>query len=182
MKLRPSLFLFIFLYLTNVLALKSQSLTQTVRGTVVDQISQSPLPGANVILLNSDPFNGTATDMDGNFKLQNIPVGKQHFKITFLGYKEFILPNVTVTSGKEVVLTISLEENVILGKEVTITDKIEKNKPLNEYSAVSARTFSVEETQKYAAAVNDPAHTVNIKRNIAHALHTACNNNFGITQ
>ena len=157
MKLRPSLFLFIFLYLTNVLALKSQSLTQTVRGTVVDQISQSPLPGANVILLNSDPFNGTATDMDGNFKLQNIPVGKQHFKITFLGYKEFILPNVTVTSGKEVVLTISLEENVILGKEVTITDKIEKNKPLNEYSAVSARTFSVEETQKYAAAVNDPA-------------------------
>ena len=82
MKLRPSLFLFIFLYLTNVLALKSQSLTQTVRGTVVDQISQSPLPGANVILLNSDPFNGTATDMDGNFKLQNIPVGKQHFKIS----------------------------------------------------------------------------------------------------
>ena len=33
----------------------------------------------------------------------------------------------------------------------------DRNKPLNEYSAVSARTFSVEETQKYAAAVNDPA-------------------------
>src|SRR5690606_28796087 len=29
--------------------------------------------------------------------------------------------------------------------------------PLNEYSTVSARTFSVEETQKFAAAVNDPA-------------------------
>ena len=50
-----------------------------------------------------------------------------------------------------------MEENFLQGKEVTITDKVEKNKPLNEFSTVSTRTFSVEETQKYAAAINDPA-------------------------
>lgn len=137
--------------------LHAQTLTQTVRGTVVDQVSQSPLPGANVIIVNSNPFLGAATDLDGAFVLKNVPVGKQTLKISFLGYKEYILPNITVTTGKEVVLSVSLEENVVMGKEVTITDKIEKNKPLNEYSTVSARTFSVEETQKYAAAVNDPA-------------------------
>ena len=148
---------FLILCFTNTQFSSAQLLTQTIRGTVVDLVSQSPLPGANVVLLNSEPFNGTATDMDGNFQLKHVPVGKQNLRITFLGYKEYILPNITVTSGKEVVLSIALEENVVMGKEVTITDKIEKNKPLNEYSTVSARTFLVEETQKYAAAVNDPA-------------------------
>lgn len=141
----------------GVLKSDGQTPVQTIRGTVVDQVSQSPLPGANVILLNAAVFTGTSTDVNGNFKLKEVPVGMHALKITYMGYKEMILPSVTVTSGKEVVLSISLEENVVQGKEVTITDKIEKDKPLNEYSTVSARTFSVEETQKYAAAVNDPA-------------------------
>ncbi|HNQ00064.1 MAG TPA: carboxypeptidase-like regulatory domain-containing protein, partial [Bacteroidia bacterium] len=97
--------------------LHAQTLTQTVRGTVVDQVSQSPLPGANVIVVNSNPFLGAATDLDGAFVLKNVPVGKQTLKISFLGYKEYILPNITVTTGKEVVLSVSLEENVVMGKE-----------------------------------------------------------------
>lgn len=139
-------------------SIKAQTLTQTVRGTVTDKVSESPLPGATVVLLGTDPLIGTTTDMDGNFKLTNVPVGKQNIKVSYLGYKDAILPNIVVNSGKEVVLKISLEENVIQGKEVVITaDKIEKNKPLNDMSVVSARTFSVEETQKYAAAINDPS-------------------------
>lgn len=154
---RQFLFAFLILCFTGIQPSIAQSLTQTIRGTVVDKVSQSPLPGANVSVMNSNPFIGAATDFDGSFSLKNVPVGKQALKITFLGYKEYILPNITVTSGKEVVLSVSLEEHVVMGKEVTITDKIQKNKALNEYSSVSARTFSVEETQKYAAAVNDPA-------------------------
>jgi len=135
----------------------SQQYTQTIRGIVVDKISQSPLPGATVVLVNSNPIKGTTTDIDGNFKLTNVPVGKQSLKIIFLGYKESILSNLVVNSGKELVLSVNLEENSIEGKEVVITAKVEKNKPLNEMSTVSSRTFSVEETQKFAAAVNDPA-------------------------
>jgi hypothetical protein len=41
--------------------------------------------------------------------------------------------------------------------EVVITPGVEKNKPINEMATVSTRTFSVEETRKFAAAVNDPA-------------------------
>jgi hypothetical protein len=135
----------------------AQALTQTIRGVVVDQITQSTLPGANVILLNSTPLNGTATDIEGNFRLDKVPVGMQTLKITYLGYKEFLLPNINVTSGKEVVLSISLEENIVMGKEVVIKAEVQKDRPLNEFTTVSGRTFSVEETQKYAAAVNDPA-------------------------
>ncbi len=135
--------------------LPAQSLTQTVRGTVVDRLVKSPITGAIVQVINLVPSKGTATDLDGNFKLEAVPVGRQSFKITFLGYKEVILSDVAVTSGKEVVLYIEMDENVVMNKEVVIS--ADKKVPLNDMSTVSARTVSVEETQRYAAAVNDPA-------------------------
>jgi hypothetical protein len=135
--------------------LPAQSLTQTVRGTVVDKQVKSPLIGAIVQVLNVIPSKGTTTDMNGNFKLEGVPVGRQSFKITYLGYREVILNDIAVSSGKEVVLTIEMEEQVMQNKEVVIT--ADKKVPLNDMSTVSARTVSVEETQRYAAAVNDPA-------------------------
>jgi len=136
--------------------LSAQQLTQTIRGNVSDKVSTTPLPGANVVILNTDPLLGTAVDMDGNFKISKVPVGKYTLRITFLGYKEILLPNIIVNSGKEVVLNIAMEENFVQGNEIEITYKQDKSKAINEMTTVSSRTFSVEETQKYAAAVNDP--------------------------
>jgi hypothetical protein len=135
----------------------SQNLTQTVRGTVLDKVSQSPVAGAVVVLLNSNPLKGTATDINGQFILKEVPIGKQTLRITYVGYKESVIPNITVNSGKEVVMNIQLEENIMQAQEVVVKAQIEKHKPINEMSTVSSRTFSVEETQKFAAAVNDPA-------------------------
>jgi hypothetical protein len=135
----------------------SQSLTQTIRGTVIDKISKSPLPGATVLLLNSDPLVGSTTDPDGNFKLSKVAVGSHTLKVSFIGYKDITLPNVIVNSGKEVVLNIPIQEDIVQMDEIVIRPDVEKNKPLNDMATVSARTFSVEETRKYAAAVNDPA-------------------------
>jgi hypothetical protein len=161
-KININLILLFLIILAVLIAtnLQAQTLTQTVRGTVTDKISETPLPGAAIVLVGSNPLLGTTADADGNFKLLNVPVGKQTLKVTFVGYKEMIVPNITVNSGKEQVIKVTLEENVIQGKEVVITDKQDKNKPLNDLSVVSVRTFSVEETQKYAAAVNDPSRMV----------------------
>lgn len=135
--------------------LPAQSLTQTVRGTIVDKQVKSPLPGVVVQLLNSNPPKGTSTDANGNFKIENVPVGRQSFKISFTGYKEIILNDIAVNSGKELVLNLEMEEQVIENDAVVIT--ADKKKPLNDLSTVSSRTISVEEAQRYAAAVNDPA-------------------------
>ncbi len=147
-------FIFLLLICTQTFG---QNLTQTIRGTIIDKVSQSPMTGAVVQLLNAQPAKGTATDVNGKFELTGVPVGRQTLKISYIGYKEYTLPNITVNSGKEVVITIQLEENINTTQEVVIKAKLEKNKPLNEMSTVSTRTFSVEETQKFAAAVNDPA-------------------------
>lgn len=146
----------ITIFLFSGFVSRAQDKTQTVRGVVLDRVSQTPLPGAMVVSLNSDPPQRTMTDADGAFRLPAVPVGKQSFKISMVGYKDFILSNITVNSGKEVVVQISLEEDIKALEGVTITAKTDKTRPLNEMSMMSTRTFSVEETQKYAAAVNDP--------------------------
>lgn len=130
---------------------------QTVRGTVVDNISQSSIPGAIIKISGLDSVIQTVSDENGKFNLSNVPVGNRTIEVTAYDYKPVIMQNVTVNAGKELVLTINMEEDLKKINEVVITAKTDKNKPLNELSAVSTRTFSVEETQKFAAAANDPA-------------------------
>ena len=151
----------IFLLLACLFALgytaQAQNYTQTLKGTVLDKAVKSPLIGATVVVLDLQPPMGAMTDADGRFRLPAVPVGKYTLRVTYLGYKEALVPNVSLNSGKETELTIELEEDLLTTKEVVIRATVEKQKALNELSTVSARTFSVEETQRFAAAVNDPA-------------------------
>lgn len=147
------LLLVIFCFAIN--PLHAQNLTQTVRGKVVDQVTKVPMPGATVMLLNTDPLMGTTTDLDGEFKLLQVPVGTHTLRVSFVGYKDIILLNVLVNSGKEVVLTIAVEEDFGQMEEVVVIGT-EKDRTVNDMVTVSGRTFSVEETRKFAAAVNDP--------------------------
>ena len=49
---------------------------QTVRGKVIDQDSKTSIIGANVIVIGSNPIMGTSTDLDGNFRIDNVSVGR----------------------------------------------------------------------------------------------------------
>lgn len=131
--------------------------TQVLRGTVTDAISQQPLPGAVVVVLSHDPVKSTATDDLGRFTIPDISIGRHHIRITMMGYEEVDLSNVLVTSGKEVVLQITMQESIAMASEVTVTAQKDKSQAVNSMAGVSTRSFSVEETQKFAAAVNDPS-------------------------
>lgn len=133
-----------------------QSPTQNIRGTIIDIDSKITLPGANIIVVGSDPILGSSTDMDGNFKIENVPVGRHTLQITYLGYEDKTIPNVLIESGKEKVMTIELTESFRKLKEVQITAKKQKSQTMNEMAMVSGNAFSVEETQRYAASIDDP--------------------------
>lgn len=144
------------LFCLSATAIFAQTPTQTLKGTVLDKAVKAPLIGATVRV----GTGGAITDADGRFRIPNLPIGKYTLTITYLGYKDRIMPNVTLNAGKETDLTIELEESVLSSAEVVITAKVDKGKAQNSLSAVSTRTFSVEETQRFAAAVNDPARMV----------------------
>lgn len=143
--------------LGSILAARAQGLTQTIRGNVVDMDSKSPLIGANVVLLKSEPFKGTITDLDGNFRLEDVPVGRQGIKVSFLGYKAITLSEISVISGKELILAVDMEETVVKDLSVVVKPKKRKDEPNNEMALISVRTFSIEETNRYAGSWGDPA-------------------------
>ncbi len=128
-----------------------------MKGKVFDKSTQLALPGASIIIIDLHPALGMTTNADGEYKLTKIPIGKHDIKVSYIGYKDRYYRDVVLNSGKELVLDIYLEENLIQQEELIVKASHQKDKPLNELSLVSSRTFSVEENQKFAAAINDPS-------------------------
>lgn len=144
---------FIFLLFSGTFL--AQDLSQTIRGTVVDKQTQNPLPGAIVQVTGVEGKNAI-TDDDGKFRIEKVPIGRRQVKITLLSYKERIY-TLNLTTGKEVVLNVELEESVIEGQEVVVVAETDKTKTNNKNTTVSSRSFSIEETSRYAGSRNDPA-------------------------
>lgn len=133
---------------------------QTVRGTLRDEVSQAPLPGATVrVLRESSTPLGAVTDANGDFAIADVPLGRQTLVITSVGYEDLTLPNVTVTAGKEVVLQLTLTEAVTkLNEVIVVADrKDDASKTNNELSLVSARSFNIDDTKRFAGALGDPS-------------------------
>ena len=152
--MKKQYFLFLFIVIFNYI--KSQDLSQTIRGTIIDKQTQSPLPGAMIQLLNSDPIKACSSDENGKFRLEAVTVGRWQIKFSLLSYKEKV-QSIILTSGKEIVLQVELEENAVQADEVTIIAEQDKTKSNNKMATVSSRLFSTEEAARYAGSRNDPA-------------------------
>lgn len=133
--------------------------TQVVRGRILDQESKQPLIGATVVLVAEGTPNGTTTDMEGYFKLSNVPIGRRVIKVTYLGYESLNVPDVVVTAGKEVVLNLTMTEAVTKMEEAVVTfdRKVDRAVTNNEMATVSSRSFNPDDTKKFAGALGDPS-------------------------
>jgi hypothetical protein len=146
----------LIVFLFSCFVFNAQTLKQTVRGVVIDKQTQSPLPGAVVAVLNTNPIKAVITDENGKFRLDSITLGRWAIKISLISYKEKS-QTVILSSGKETVLNIELEENAVQANEVTIVAEQDKTKTNNKMSTVSSRVFSAEDASRYAGSRNDPA-------------------------
>jgi hypothetical protein len=147
----------IFLQSTYAFAQNQTIFKQNIKGIVRDVDSKSPLVGVAVVLANTQPLLGVVSDENGEFKLENIDIGRYDLKISFVGYEPSYLSQVLVTSGKEVFLTLDLKESVEKLAEVVIKANKGNHTPLNEMASLSARSFSVEEAKRYPGGFADPA-------------------------
>lgn len=141
----------------SVLSLHSQELTQTFRGRVLDKYTEQPLPGATVIITSFEPVKGTVTGIDGEFRFDKLPLGRLSAKVTMIGYNPAILDNMLLGSSHELVLEINLEEQVYTINEVMVRPAERKDQAINEMAVVSARSFTIDETERYAGSLGDPS-------------------------
>lgn len=132
-------------------------ITNAVRGQVIEKITRQSLPGATVMIIDSDPLIGTTTDMDGYFEITNVPVGRVSIQISFLGYETVVLQDQFLTGSKALNLNVSMVESVASLKAVEIVAEENKRETVNKMATVSARTFSVEEAERFAGARADVA-------------------------
>lgn len=135
----------------------AQQLVQTVRGTVVDEDSHMPLIGAAVVVLGSDPLQGATTDVDGRFEITGVQVGRHSLRVMYMGYEPRIIPEINVGSVREVVLDLTLVESTRQLDEVVVSAKADGSEPTNEMAVVSTRSFTLEQSDRFAASINDPS-------------------------
>lgn len=131
---------------------------QTLRGTIIDKDSRVTLPFSTVQVLSTATVRGAIADMDGNFQIPNLPIGRHTIKVSFVGYEDAYLTDVQLGTGKESIITIALEERLTSLEAVVVTAA--NGEPVNEMATVSAKSFEAEETKRYAASFSDPARMV----------------------
>jgi len=141
----------------NLEVFSAEIITQTLRGRVTDRQTLQSLPGANVIIVDSDPLLGASTDQDGYFVIPKVPVGRIDVKVTYMGYRDVYLSNVNHDSGKETVLEVVMDDYIKTGQEVVVRAQANKSDAINPLTAISARGFTVEETERFAGSRNDVA-------------------------
>jgi hypothetical protein len=141
-------------------SVSAQKPTQILKGTVTDKETSAPLPGANVIIMNSLPLNGTATDVRGKFRITS-EIGRVSVKVSFLGYEDIIFPDLLIASGKEVDLNVEMREKVIRTQEVIVSAGKETRTGINQMATISTQTIRTDDALRYAGGFYDPSRIVN---------------------
>jgi len=151
--------LYTLLFLFFPISFFAQTPTQTIRGTIKDAINSQTLIGASVKIIAQNA--ATTTDIEGNFRLEKVTVGRQQLQVSYIGYESIILP-VLVESGKEVVLTIELNAS-----QTDLDTVVVKSPRLGVVHPLSTQTITIEETFRYPATFYDPARMMTLYPGVA---------------
>lgn len=106
----------------------------SLQGTIKDSLSENTLIGANVFLLGTSL--GSATNLDGEFIIRQIPAGDYTVKISYIGYKTKEI-NISIPPDGTIRLNETLAPDVLMGEEVVITSQA-----LGQISAINQQRTS----------------------------------------
>ena len=141
---------------------EAQTHTGTIRGTVTEQSTEQPLPGANVRLEGTQ--RGAATDSTGAFVIRDVPVGTYALRFRFVGYETYVQTDVVVRAGRATVVNASLRGAVVQEEGVTVTaDYFQQS----DTELTSVTTFSTEELRRAPGAGGEISRVLNALPGVA---------------
>lgn len=134
---------------------QATELTQVVKGSVRDQQTGQPIAGATVVVV--DTKLGAVSKLDGSFRIESVPVGRQTILVRSLGFDPYSTITV-LTSGRQTVLQVELLPSVDYQELEGVTVSGKKGiGPINESALVSTTLFSVDDVTRFAGSRDDPA-------------------------
>ncbi|MEL6631926.1 MAG: TonB-dependent receptor [Bacteroidota bacterium] len=131
----------------------AQTADGILRGVVKDRETTKVLPNATVKLSNG---REASTLIEGAFRFESLPFGRYTLTVTAGGYQPFELADVLISSHKEAVVEIALTPTLFEVEEVTLLPDRPRATPQNQTASVSALSFNIEETRKFAGGLDDP--------------------------
>ncbi|MBI3003849.1 MAG: TonB-dependent receptor [Ignavibacteriales bacterium] len=121
----------------------------TIRGRVIDAKSKDGLPAVNIKVKGT--YYGAVSDIDGNFRVQNVSPGSYTVEITLIGYTTIQRTGVTVEEDKEIIINEEMSETVLsIGQEVIVVGE----KPLFNLEETSSRRSVTSEDLKSTAVAD----------------------------
>ena len=109
--------------LTTVLNFAQQK--GTIIGTVLDSQTGESIVGANVLIENTSI--GAATDLEGNFRIENVNPGNYNLIISYISYAKTTVQSVIVREGKVTEIKVALKPEAIQVDEVVVVDRIDRS-------------------------------------------------------
>ena len=105
MRLLTHLTIGIAMLICFAFSVSAENITSSVKGKVIDSNSSKPIPYASVALEGSSM--GAVTNFDGEFVIENVPVGHYHVIATCVGYK-LDMKELELKGGKNSVLEFKI--------------------------------------------------------------------------
>ncbi len=124
--------------------------TGTIEGTAIDQATHAPLPGANIIIMNT--ALGAVTDGNGRFIINNIPVGNYSVQFRLLGYGTVTRTDIIIRSQRSTTVNGELSEQTVEGDQVVVTAGYFRQ---NDVQPVSITSLSAEEIRRAPGSGGD---------------------------
>jgi hypothetical protein len=142
----------------------AQGISGSISGKVFDASTKQPITGVNIFLVGTTI--GAASDSDGNYKIENIPVGNYQLRATSIGYDVITKTDVIVNSARPAMIDFQLKESVIELDNVVVTSAFFQNSPTE---ANSVRNFSYEEIRRAPGGFEDVVRALSILPGVAQA-------------
>jgi hypothetical protein len=111
-----------FMFLINRNASAQGVTTASVNGIVTD--AKGAIPGATVAIthLPTGTVYSTVSRADGRYNIPNLRVGGPYtFKVSFIGYKNFVQEGIVLSIGQDQKINTKLEDNTTSLSEVVVT-------------------------------------------------------------
>lgn len=96
-----------------------------IAGTLVDTETGEVLIGANVVI--RDTTTGTTTDLDGHYRIINLPSGDYVLVFSYIGYNPTTVSDIRVVAGATTTIDVGLHSEAINVGEVTVEARALRN-------------------------------------------------------
>jgi len=155
------LFIILIILPATILA---QSTELSVYGKVVDDLTKEPLIGANIIVVGTN--FGTATNIEGEFSINNVPPNTYQIRASIIGYNSVTKTDISVMPGRPAQVNFELSTTAIELENVVVQSDYFNNNPVE---LNSVKSFNYEEIRRSAGGFEDVVRAVSILPGVAQA-------------